>query len=291
VVDEIAPTFAKATVGKGTGLHSAAMHWHLDPAWTVRTDAHGQLRATHVEGDEAWLLHDGGKLSVVHGDEESGLGWYAPIYGTLIPTWTARVTHEAVAPFSIVTWIGGAAETAHGAPSLDRIETTPDAGGRAIAARVVTGTHMSAFLLRPGEPRAREGRACGVLDYQTDARMLHVRTADDRLLALDLADGSHALALRDDWISVEADEPVPDLHMVVSDTALELSASEPPRQLRIQGTCIAQLRAVYLNGRPYPRPSTDRPHTLLIAGGEWGQHPLVHNGARFALGHHAPSCV
>ncbi len=275
----------------GRDRHSAAIHWHLDPGWMVRTDGQGQLRATHFEGDEAWLLHDKGELSVVHGDETSGLGWYAPVYGTLIPTWTARVTHEGVAPFSIVTWIGAAAETAHGVPSLDRIGATPDPGGFAIAARVVTGSHASVFLLRPGEPRSRESRACGVLDYQTNARVLHFRTNEDRLLALDLVDGSHALALRDGWISVEADEPVADLHLVLSDNALDLSASEPPRQLRIQGTCLAQLHAVSLNGRPYPRPSTDRPDTLLIPGGEWGAHPLVHYGARLALGPHAPSRV
>ena len=82
--------------------------------------------------------------------------------------------------------------------------------------------------------------------------MLHFRTKGDRLLALDLVDGSHALALRDGWISVEADEPVADLHAVLSDNALDLSASEPPRQLRIQGSRLARPGSVRLNGRLFP---------------------------------------
>jgi hypothetical protein len=147
------------------------------------------------------------------------------------------------------------------------------------------------FLLRPDEPSSREGRACGVLDYQTNARVFHVRSNGDALLALDLVDGSHALALRDGWVSVEADEPVADLRAVLLDNALDLSASEPPRQLRLQGTCLAQLRAISLNGRPFPPSSADRPDTLLIPGSEWGAHPLVHYGAGFALGRHAPSWV
>ena len=310
VVDEVVPAFAEASAREPASImasadkaavaersarkghrHSAAMHWHLDPGWMAKPDAPGRLRATHFEGDEAWLLHDAGELALVHGDDESGLGWYAPVYGTLIPTWTARVTHQGVTPFSMVTWIGGAAEAAHGVPSLARIVATPDPVGRAVAARVVTGSHASVFLLRPGEPRARESRACGVVNYQTNARALHFRTAGDCLLALDLIDGSHALALRDGWVSVEADEPVADLHAGLSGNVLDLSASEPPRRLRIQGTCIAQLRAVSLNGRPFPPPPADRPDTLLIPGGEWGARPLVHYGASFALGQHASSWV
>jgi len=289
VVDEVLGACAGTSVGKGGDRHSAAMHWHLDPGWIVRPDAPGRLRATHFEGDEAWLLHDAGEQTLVHGDDESGLGWYAPVYGTLIPTWTARVTHEGVTPLSMVTWISSAAETAHGVPSLARIVATSDPEGRAIAARVATGNRASVFLLRPGEPPSRERRACGIVDYQTNARVLHFRTTGDCLVALDLIDGSHALALRDGWVSVEAAEPVADLHVVLSENTLDLSASKPPRQLRLLGTCIARLRAVYLNGRPFSPLPADRPDTLLIPAGEWGAHPLVHYGASFASGRRAPS--
>ena len=307
VVDEIVAAFAKASAPKAAsaqasedlpagrhsmpaGRHSVATHWHFDPAWTLKAEAPGRLRATHIEGDEAWLLNDAGDLLLTYGDDESGLGWFAPVYGTLVPTWTARVTHEGVAPFSMLTWIGAAAETAHGAPSLERIAATPDPAGRVIAARIVTGNHSSIFLLRPGEPSSRESRACEVGEYQTNARMLHVRTNGDCLLALDLVDGSHAMALHDGWISVEADGPVADLHVALADGVLNLFASTPPRRLRIQGQPIARVRTVSLNGRPAPDPA-GLTETLHILGADWGAHPLFHSGAHFALELHAPSCV
>jgi hypothetical protein len=296
-VDEIVAAFPKASedspAGRHSmpaGRHSVATHWHFDPAWTLKAEAPGRLRATHIEGDEAWLLNDAGDLLLTYGDDESGLGWFAPVYGTLVPTWTARVTHERVAPFSMLTWIGAAAETAHGAPSLERIAATPDPAGRVIAARIVTGNHSSIFLLRPGEPSSRESRACEVGEYQTNARMLHVRTNGDCLLALDLVDGSHAMALHDGWISVEADGPVADLHVALADGVLNLFASTPPRRLRIQGQPIARVRTVSLNGRPAPDPA-GLTETLHILGADWGAHPLFHSGAHFALELHAPSCV
>ena len=286
IVDEIIDKGAVRQVGE---RHSAATHWHFDPEWTLKAEAPGRLRATHVKGDEAWLLNDAGDVLLTHGDDESGLGWYAPIYGTLVPTWTARVTHHGVAPLSMLTWIGTAAETAHGAPSLERIAATPDPAGHAIAARVVTGDYSSLFLLRPGEPSGRENRTCGVGEFQTNARILHFRTKGDCLLVLDLVDGTHALALRDGWISVEADGPVADLHFDLSDGVLHLFASAPPRRLCIQGDAIAQLRAVTLNGRPAPPEPKGRTKTLLIPGADWGVQPLVHSGAHFALDLHAPS--
>ncbi len=291
VVDEIVAAFAKASTHDSGDRHSAATHWHFDPGWTLKADAPGRLRATHVTGDEAWVLNDAGDLLLTYGDDESGLGWFAPVYGTLVPTWTARVTHEGVAPLSMLAWIGAAAETAHGAPSLERIAVTADPAGRVIAARVAAGDRSSVFLLRPGEPSWRESRACTVGEYQTNARMLHVRTEGDCLLALDLVDGSRALALRDGGISVEADRPVADLHVALSDGILHLFASMPPHRLRIQGHAIARLRAVLLNGRPASLDPAGHTETLLIPRADWGAHPLFHSGAHFALELHAPSCV
>ena len=110
-----------------------------------------------------------------------------------------------------------------------------------------------------------------------------IRTRGDSLVALDLADASHALALRDGWLSVAASEPIRDLHLILADGGLWLIASEPPRQLRLQGSAIIGLRAIHLNGRSYPAPPADRPDTLLISGSDWTSPPLVHLGAPFAL--------
>jgi hypothetical protein len=270
-------------------IHSAATHWHLHPGWMLRDEGMGMVRATHLEGAEAWLLFDAGDLSLVHGDQESGLGWYAPVYGTLLPTWSVRVTRRMRLPFSMLSWIDVA--TAHSAPDLQRITANADPHGGAIAARLVNGDFASVYLIRPGEPSSRDGRACGTLDYQTDARVLHFRTRSETLVALDLIDASHALALRDGWLSIAMSEPVRDLHVQLNDDVLELWASEPPRQLRIFGEALLALRAIRLNGRNHPFVVTDPPDTLLISGANWTATPLVRLGVRFALDEMHPSRV
>jgi uncharacterized heparinase superfamily protein len=270
-------------------IHSAASHWHFHPGWMVRDQEMGVLRATHLDGGEAWLLFDAGDLSVVHGDEESGLGWYAPVYGTLLPTWSARVTRSMRLPFSMLTWIDAA--TTHSNPDLQRVAANGDPCGEAIAARVVNGDFASVYLLRPGEPSSRDGRACGTLDYQTDGRVLHFRTRGEMLVALDLVDASHALALRDGWLSIAMSEPVRDLHIQLNDDVLELCASEPPRQLRILGGALLGLRTIRLNGRNHPLVVADPPDTLLISGADWTATSLVRFGVRFALDEIHPSRV
>ncbi len=270
-------------------IHSAASHWHFHPGWMLRDEGMGVLRATHLEGAEAWLLFDAGDLSLAHGDEESGLGWYAPVYGTLLPTWSVRVTRGMRLPFSMLSWIDAA--TAASAPDLRRTSANADPYTEAIAVRIVNGDFASVYMLRPGEPSLRDGRACGTPDYQTDARVLHFRTQGETLVALDLTDASHALALRDGWLSIAMSEPVRDLHVQLNDDVLEVRATEPPRQLRILGGALLGLGTIRLNGRSHPLVVTDPPDTLLISGTEWTATPLVRLGLRFALDEIHPSRV
>jgi hypothetical protein len=189
----------------------------------------------------------------------------------------------------MLTWIHAA--SAASVPNLQRIAANADPHGEAIAARVVSGDVVSVFLLRPGEPSARDGRACGTLEYQTDARVLHVRTRGEALVALDLVDASHALALRDGWLSVAMTEPVGDLHLQLQDDVLEMCASEPPQQVRLLGGVVASIRAIRLNGRSLPLRATDVRDALVISGDEWTATPLVRFGVRFALDEAHPSRV
>ena len=259
VVDEL--------LGPQRDPHSVAAHWHFDPAWMLRADGDRRLLATHLEGHHAWLLFDAGNVALMHGDEKSGLGWYAPVYGTVIPTWTARITRNGRLPISLVTWIGDTPEA--DAPLLERLTVNADPIGEAIGARVVSGEFVSSYLIRPGEPPFRDNRACGVGDYQTNARVLHLRTHGDRLVALDLVDASHALALRDGLISVEADEPISHLHARLVNGVLHLATSHPPEQLRVEGCGIA----------------------LVVSKSNWtssSSEALFHSGAPFALDEVAP---
>ena len=261
IVDEVRGpvSYQTATLQEGPAAHSAAAHWHFDPSWMVHADHRGRLRAAHLEGDEAWLLFDAGEVALLHGDEQSGLGWFAPVYGTLVPTWTARISREAPLPFAMLTWIGEGDGT--DVPALERLDVAADSGNGAIAARVLRGEFTSTYLLH--------GSNCGVADYQTDARVMHVRTRGDEFVALDLIDVSHALALRDGWLSIAASEPLSDLHAHVAGGRLHLATSQPPRELRIDAGAL----------------------TFVLCPHDWvnpPSGPLFHFGAPFALNEVAP---
>ena len=163
---------------------------------------------------------------------------------------------------------------------LDRLETTPDAGGIAIGARVVDAFGTSVFLLRPGDTSMRDDRACRIGDYQTDARVLHYREAAGRLLTLDLVDARQLLALRDGWLSVDAAGGIGDLHVSVSGDRLELCSSAPPPHLQLQGGALRRVRRVRLNRRDVDVPAWDDAGTVVVCGVDWaapaGQRDVAH---------------
>jgi len=88
----------------GTGTHTAAVHWHLDPRWMAEIDTR---RAVLVRpGDErisvaVWVPQ--GEMTASRGDALTGLGWWSPAYGRLDPTTTLRVIKAGVAPFWIIS--------------------------------------------------------------------------------------------------------------------------------------------------------------------------------------------
>jgi hypothetical protein len=246
----------------GEGSQLATTYWHFDPAWMVTAEG-SRLRARHLDGDQAWLLHDCGRVRLSHGDEDSGLGWYAPTYGTLVPTWTAFVTRPAVTPCGFMTWIGQASPRDGQAPAFERLGT-PGASSAFALARLVTGDETSMFMLRTGD--GIEG--CDALDYQTDARVMHYQARAGRLCAVDIVDATHALSMRADGMTLTASETMPDLHLSIDQAGvLSMWASSPPAVLRLEGSVIATLRGIRLNGRELP---VAAPRDVrLIHGGEW----------------------
>jgi hypothetical protein len=248
----------------GTGRHSSATHWHFDPAWTV-TAERGRLRVTHDDGDVVWLAHDDGVATLFRGDEQSGLGWFAPVYGTLVPAWTARILVEQDSPQTHVTWIGS--QRAMEEPVIQRVTAQCDAASAAIAAQVTSRDRSSIFMLRPGGRVTHAARTCRVVDFETDGRVLHYQRVGDRLVALDLVDASYATTQRQGWISLEADGPIADLHLAIDGTAVDLRASAPPPLLRLRGAVA--LDAVRLNGRELPLITAPLPALLLIHDYEW----------------------
>jgi hypothetical protein len=251
----------------GGGPHTTRTFWHFDPVWAVTVDAPGRIRATDGNGDVAWLVHDAGTATLHRGDEQLGLGWHAPVYGTRIPAWVADVRSEGLAPFDAVTWIGDAPDGIP--PSLERLLPRTDSVDRAIAARVKTGDRTSVLLVRPGAPAVAVTREAHLPDYQSNARVLHYASRAGTLVALDVIDGSHARTTRDGWLSAAADAPIAELHIGLEDGALDLRALDPPSRLRLEGDAIAGLRTIRLNGIERRFVPSRFAAPLVVDAGEW----------------------
>lgn len=267
VVDEIV----------GDAPHSVRAYWHFDPDWSVTADSPGRLHATHVDGGTAWLLHDSGAVRLSRGDERSGLGWFAPVYGTLLPAWSAEIAHQTTAPFALVTWIGAGDDD--GTPSLERLAVASGSDSAAIAARVSAGDRTSVFLIRPGRTVSAEIPGTTLLDYETDARALHFQTVANRSIVLDLIDASYALARGDGGLSLEADAPVAELHVGLANDILEIKAGDPPARVRLSGGALAALRGVRLNDCDVGLLPVERDGSFAIERHHWTRE---HRGTRVA---------
>jgi uncharacterized heparinase superfamily protein len=260
IVDEI--------LGRGTARQSADVHWHFDPAWVVNQQSATCLRASHPDGLTAWIVHDGHESTLWRGDESSGLGWVAPVYGTLLPTWSARVSAAGAPPFSIATWIAATA----GPPMLTRLPAECDPGGTvAVAIRIVEQGVQWTTVLRPGEPVARETRGCAAGAYHTNGRLLHYGSSEGRLISLAACDATHVLALGEGWISVAADEPVPDLYLEFPDETIDVWTSTPAARVRLQGALVTSARLVRVNGRELPANARERTDSVIVLPSQCGE--------------------
>jgi hypothetical protein len=203
----------------------------------------------------------------MHGDESSGLGWFAPAYGTLIPTWTARLSRAGTAPLSFLTWFAASAA----APSLARLTTDADPEGRAISVSILQDGVASVTMVRPGELAVRETRCCTVGRYHTDARLLHYASAGGRLRMLAACDAHHALAVHDGWLSIASDASMPDICVDVHEDRIDVWSSSPTSRLRIEGALVAATTIVRLNGRTLPPYAWERVDSVVAFGSDWGE--------------------
>jgi hypothetical protein len=246
--------------------HAAAAHWHFDPAWRVTGSGSG-VRATHADGDVAWMLCAGGTATLHRGDAQDGDaqsgGWCAPVYGQLVPTSTVHIATEAEAPFAVVTWIGSG--RAFTSPIIHCTQLN-EHGDPMVIVEIVDGSRSAVFLVRTSDsPLPR--RVCHVGECETDATMLHYVVDDGHLRSLSVVGGQHVITANEQWLSVAADAPLADLHVAIRSGEVDVESAAPPSALTLQGTsrCIA-LRA---NGRDLPLSSKSTTDTLLIHGSDW----------------------
>jgi hypothetical protein len=225
----------------------------------VRVEADGVLHAQHMDGETVRMVHDGHTVSLAHGEEDTHRGWHAPAYGTLLPAWNADVSVSGELPLSLTTWIEtgrhGAALRLHRMATDAATSDDPGAESSTVAVRVEGDEGTSVVMLRLGVPPRYVAQGRRVGDYQTDGRFLHIRQQGDRLVALDMIDARHALALRDGWLSVTSDTVIPDLHIRIDGGLLDLQATAPPDHLHLDGDLAEQATLLRLNGREVAAPT------------------------------------
>jgi hypothetical protein len=247
----------------GRGPHTAAAHWHFAPDWGLLAEG-GRVRASHADGDIAWLLHDGQPAEIFQGDSESGLGWCAPVYGSLVPSFSARVAVAGDTPLRMMTWIGE--DRAWQSPALRRLAIDCEDGRSALAAEVRAGRRRALFVVRLGGAPPHAARTCRVADFESDARVLHCLADGDRLVHLDLVDVGRVVTSRQGWLSIEAEGILRDLHVGIDHGTIDLCASAPSVTMRMRG--LSPAHRVRLNGRELPHlPIAAK--TLLIHPSDW----------------------
>jgi hypothetical protein len=191
----------------------AAVHWHFDPQWTLNVqDRHASITQG---GQRVGLVVPQGRLEQFVADEETGLGWYSPVYGRIERTTTVRLSHSGTAPFWMVSvfgldpenpvvdvdWVPVWAEAgalAHGramrisrATSVDHV-LFAEPSGQDLTAQAASLAEDRLFCA--GSANAAEEPMAGtwrIGDLDTNARMLFWRaTREGAVTRLALVDGS-----------------------------------------------------------------------------------------------------
>jgi hypothetical protein len=192
-------------------VHTAAVHWHIDPRWTV--DARDHQVTFSRDGERVGLVVPHGVVEVFVGDAASGLGWCSPAYGRVVPSTTVRISHSAGAPF----WMMSVFDLNPDNPVGD-VECLPvwaEAGATAQAAALRITRAASVDYALFVEPAADQSSATWrVGEFETDARLLFCRVTGDRPVArVALVDGSLLRTPGRRGFQLALPRVVPDLHL------------------------------------------------------------------------------
>ena len=243
--------------------HVIDTHWHFDPSWDVSV-VNGGLRATGSSGTPAWLLHDQGELSLFHGG--AALGWCSPRYGSLVPTFAARIRWTDAAHQSQATWIGN--DASDPTPLLRRIDVEGAEGRLAVGVYVEHGGGSTCTLARASGTRTGDGRLLQCGDFRSDGRVVQLRTTGASA-AVSLAAASRLEAPVSPFAQIRATQPIADLHVSFRGTALELWTTSPPSELRVQLSGLHRAREMRLNGHEVTL-AGDGASDLTIRAAQWG---------------------
>ena len=205
------------------GRHRAAVHWHIDPRWTVDLSGRRVTLTLNAKAAKATTGDDsaGSALSVVSfvpqglvetftGDEATGLGWCSPAYGRVEKATTVRVSREGDGPFWMASVFG--LDPANPIADVEWMPVWAEAGtlmhGAALRITRANSTDYVLFAEPSSVARPFQGRDRGperpalqpqtpptwrMGEIETDARMLCCRIGRDRrATCLAMVDGSFA---------------------------------------------------------------------------------------------------
>jgi uncharacterized heparinase superfamily protein len=182
-----------ADLVNGAERHSADVHWHLGPRWTIETCT---KRRAIVRAKDQWaeIIAVQGEVECFSADAVIGLGWHAPVYGRLAPNTTIRIRRAARGPYWIVTLLGLRADNAiECVDSLPVSAVLTDGIAHSIAVRITRASTVELIVIAIPSSGTSPS-AYRTDDLETDAAMALRRcTRAGDVFGLGMVDGSRAL--------------------------------------------------------------------------------------------------
>jgi hypothetical protein len=206
-----------ADLVRGPGRHTAATHWHVDPQWAVQAREHAVTFTAN--GSSCQFVVPSGHVECFVADDKSGLGWHAPVYGSVRPMTSLRVTYDDGWPL----WIASVFGLNAGNPVLDAEFVPVDAAGGALEHAVALRINRAAStdLVALAEPApGSDGIPWRCDGLETDARLLFCRVCGPRLVRFAMMDGSLMKRHPEPAWRFEMPHRVPEIHVDLQDLSL-----------------------------------------------------------------------
>jgi hypothetical protein len=200
----------------------------VDPSWTVHTSEGQAVRLAHVDGACAALATTASEQQVFHGDA-AGLGWWAPVYGKLLPAPTLRFETRQTAPFSIFTVI--ASGNVPVPIAVEPVVVLADRGHEwhcaGISVKYGEADLLALFAtpLAPNPDGPRKRVLCADGELMTDARVAVLRRQGAEPTSLDLIEGTCGVWTTERSFGAGPNPAPPDRHLDLAPVAGSLVSS------------------------------------------------------------------
>jgi len=185
--DSKAAKAAKASKEGTEGAENATVHWHLDPAWAVTLHEQGALLRSDTESVE--VIVAGGTIEHFHGDEATGLGWHAPVYGYREATSALRISATGAVPFWVASVFGLDADNRVRNVTLEPLSGNGAAFQYAVTVGIDRAWSSDRLIVAEPLDGARHG-VWQTSDLESDAAMLFTRAVDTEITSMALVEAT-----------------------------------------------------------------------------------------------------